>query len=981
MAARLPIHTPSSLVGRQGEVAALWDLLEAAKSGHAATALVAGEPGIGKTHLLDIFAERATYDGAQVLRGGASEAAGMPPYLPFLEALGQHIRAMSADQVREEIGDLAVVLVTILPELVARFGQIRDSYPLPPEQARLRLFEAVAALLEASAAKRPLVVILDDLQWADASTLDLLCFVARRNRGARLLLLGAYRPGEAERRVAFGQAVAELNRLRVLRMINVGPLHAVEVAALAEGYLAAQIAPEVSFELFRHSEGNPFFAEELLRNWIEIGALTQDEHSWTLTNAILTALPPSLVAAVRQRLSRLPPDVVELLRTAAIIGRTFDVALLADVAGLDIEVVEERLQEATRASLIHADTAGSSTFNHDKVRESLYEEVTSVRRTRLHGFIGRALEARVKPMDAQRLTELAYHFARSGDHLRGADYAQRAAQLAMAAYAPEEALAHYRAVVELTAADDPQRGATLTDMGDAATLAGARDDAVAAFAAAQDWHERSGDHVAAARAAHRLGQVWWQREAIPQAREAFEAALALLDGQPLAETVYALVDLSSLLGLSQHQYTAALAYARQALTIAERLGVDDLLASASRALGNLLARMNQLPEGLDLLRRALDLAIATDNLAEAAESCACLRMACAWNGECRQAIAYARQEIDLARRCHAHYLLRHVYTHLTVMYALAGELAEAESAYTEARAVVERLAAPEAGAYFDLIAGIVPMARGDYAASELRTIRAIEEFRAANPDTLVWYLGILAVICARQGKERETLAAIDEAEAAIAMVPSDSMASMLPLSSIVDAAFFIGEGQRVAHHYAQLKPFRGQFHNALVSRLLGQIETLQGNFAAAHVSLGEAEMMARREEIRFELAQTLIAQADLAVAEGGRGARARAREKLTEAQALYIEFGNETEVRRMDEALRRHRRERLARSQLLPAGLSAREVEVLRLVAAGRSTREIASELVLSEKTVENHLTRIYAKIGAENRAAAAAFAIRHTLA
>jgi DNA-binding CsgD family transcriptional regulator len=295
--------------------------------------------------------------------------------------------------------------------------------------------------------------------------------------------------------------------------------------------------------------------------------------------------------------------------------------------------------------------------------------------------------------------------------------------------------------------------------------------------------------------------------------------------------------------------------------------------------------------------------------------------------------------------------------------------------------VVERLAAPEAWAYFDLIAGVVPMARGDYAASEQVAIRAIEEFRAANPDTLVWYLGILAITCARQGKERETLAAIDEAEVAIATVPDDSMASMLALSSVVDAAFLIGAGRRVAHYYKRLEPFRGQFHNALVSRLLGQIETLQGDFAVAHISLDEAEATARREGVQFELAQTLVAQADLFSAEGGRGARERAREKLTEARALYAEFGNEAEVRRIDQALRRHTRERPAQRHPLPAGLSAREVEVLRLVAAGRSNREIAAELILSEKTVENHLTRIYGKIGAENRAAAAAFAIRHGLA
>jgi predicted ATPase/DNA-binding CsgD family transcriptional regulator len=976
---------PPSLVGRRRESDALWARFEAAATGRTGVILIAGEPGIGKTRLLDAFAARATSAGARALRGGASEAVGMPPYLPFLEALGQHVRAASPDDLRVQAGDMAGILASILPELAARLGDMPRNYPLPPEQARLRLFEAVSAFLAALANDRPLALIFDDLQWADGATLDLLVYLARRQRATPLLLVGAYRAGDAEGRPAFAQTLAELNRQRALDLLTLEPLDAEAMVTLGEVYLGGPMAAPLSEELFHHSEGNPFFAEELLRNWRDAGALTQTEHGrWRLTSAQAPALPPGITGAVRQRLARLRPETAELLRTAAILGRTFDSALLAEVVGQDAEAVEESLREALQASLLTGASSGAHgvyIFSHDKIRESLYEGMTHARRQRLHGFVGRALEARSQPPDAQRLSELAYHFSRSGDRMRGADYARRAAQQAMTAYAAEEALAHYRAVLELSSTDDPRHGDTLMGMGDAATLAGARDDALAAFAAAQSWHDRSGDHVAAARAAHRLGQVWWQREAIPQARGAFEAALALLGDYPLAETICALVDLSSLLAMSQHQYAAALAHARHAFTIAERLGESDLLASASRALGNLLARMNQLPEGLHLLRRALDLAIATDNLAEAAECCACLRLACAWNCEYRQAIAYARQEIALAQRCHAPYLLRHVYTHLTVMHALAGELAEAESVYAEARDVVERLAAPEAQAYFDLIAGVVPMARGDYAASEQGTIGAIEEFRAANPDTLVWYLGILAVIYARQGKARETLAAIDEAETRIAAVPSDSMASILPLGSVVDAAFLIGASQRVAHYYAQLEPFRGQFHNALVSRLLGQLETVQGEVAAAHVSLDEAELIARREHIKFELAQTLVAQANLFVAEGERGARERAREKLAEARALYSEFGNEIEVHRMDHALRRQASDRPVQSQPLPAGLSAREVEVLRLVAAGRSNREIASDLVLSEKTVENHLTRIYGKIGVENRAAAAAFTIRHGLA
>lgn len=217
------VHAP--LVGRRDEISALLDALESAKRGHASVVLVAGEPGIGKTCLLEAFAGRATDEGAEVLRGGASEAAGMPPYLPFLEALGQHIRTTPADKLRAQTGELAAILATLLPELAARLGQIPESYTLPPEQARQRLFEAVGLFLAEIANAHPLVVILDDLQWTDASTLDLLCHIARRQRDAYLLLLGAYRAGEAVQHAAFSQTIAELNRLRVLRTVTVTTPH------------------------------------------------------------------------------------------------------------------------------------------------------------------------------------------------------------------------------------------------------------------------------------------------------------------------------------------------------------------------------------------------------------------------------------------------------------------------------------------------------------------------------------------------------------------------------------------------------------------------------------------------------------------------------------------------------------------------------------------------------------------------------------
>src|SRR6185437_9884172 len=204
------------LVGRQRELAMLVGRFDAAADGRTRVVLVAGEPGIGKTHLLHAVAGHAEGTGALVLRGGASEAEGMPPYLPFLEALGRHIRAATPETLRAQTGPLAPILATIFPELVQRLGELPPSYPLPAEQARLRLYEAVGDFLAMLAAPQGLLLILDDLHWADPACLDLLCYVVGHQPAARLLVLGAYREGDITSRTAFDRMLTELTRLRRL---------------------------------------------------------------------------------------------------------------------------------------------------------------------------------------------------------------------------------------------------------------------------------------------------------------------------------------------------------------------------------------------------------------------------------------------------------------------------------------------------------------------------------------------------------------------------------------------------------------------------------------------------------------------------------------------------------------------------------------------------------------------------------------------
>jgi DNA-binding CsgD family transcriptional regulator/tetratricopeptide (TPR) repeat protein len=974
----------SDLIGRQREMAILQEQFATATAGHLRVALIAGEPGIGKTRLLEGLTAHATECGATVLWGRASDAEGMPPYLPFLEALGHYIQRAALETLRTQSVAVAPILATILPELTTRLGELTGSYTLPPEQARLRLYEAVGAFLAALATPTPLVMILDDLHWADSATLDLLCHVARHQATASLMIVGAYRAEAAGQSTPLQRALAELTRLRLLTVVRTAALQPEEITALAVAYLAGPVDTAVSRLLYRQSEGNPFFAEELLRNWCETGILVQTGLRWVLAGRVDPMIPESIVAVVRQRLERLSPEVVETLRIAAILGRTFMTGLLAEILSREEEQVEEQLHEAVRIQIVRAAGDRIFTFSHDKIRECLYGEVTAARRRRVHGVIGQALEKRLPRPDAAQLAELAFHFTSSGDSAQGVLYAQRAAEQANQAYAFEAAQAHYRTALELLDPLDERSGDLLLNLGEAAVLGGDISAAVNAFAAAQGWFRQVGNRLTAARAAYGLGRALWRQENLQPARTALESALALLeDGQaPPAEIIRVLVELGSLLAVSLHEQSVGLAYAQRALALAQPLEEPRLLIAASRTVGNLLVRSNDLTGGLPLLEQALELAFQLDDPVEAAECCACLVIPYGWNGTPEKIYQFAENWLVYARRCHDPYQLRHIYSMLAIGRVFAGEWRAAEEMLEHAQATVEQLASPEPLALLGTARGLMAYFQGDYPVAEQWMAEALIAFRAMGPGALVWYLGWVEIVQAAQGKVEAARPCIAELETLLSGVPAGAMPTAEALVRLTMLALVLDDRKLLARYYAQLILFRGQFHDAFVDRLLGMIETREGNWSTARTSLAAAEAIARRINFKPELAYTLVAQADLELVQGGTGSAQRARKLLGDALTIFLELGNTTEANRVRERLRHLPTQPGARPQMpLPAGLSQREAEVLRLVATGKSNREIAATLALSEKTIANHLTTIFNKTGSDNRAAAATFAIRHGLA
>ena len=246
------------------------------------------------------------------------------------------------------------------------------------------------------------------------------------------------RADEIQRNAALDRAVIELAHLRILTTIVLSPLTALEIKSLAINYLGGPINPDVSQLLYTQSEGNPFFAEELLRGWVEEGSLVLENSHWIAIAPLEHALPSSITGALRQRFARLSSDIIDLLRVAAAIGRTFEPSLLATVEEKDIEIVEEGLLVAARSGLIRTEPNGYFTFSHEKIQECLYAEVSISRRKRLHKLIGQILESRYDQeslKSAYQLAELAFHFVHSGDRIRGASYSRQAAEQAMQSFA------------------------------------------------------------------------------------------------------------------------------------------------------------------------------------------------------------------------------------------------------------------------------------------------------------------------------------------------------------------------------------------------------------------------------------------------------------------------------------------------------------------------------------------------------------------
>jgi hypothetical protein len=559
-------------VAREAEMERLEQLWKEAVAGDLRLALLAGEPGVGKTRLAAELAGRIHDLGVTVLAGRCDEDLGVP-YQPFVEALRHFVDHVPAEDLAARLGRYGGELVRLVPEAEGVPG-LAPPLHSDPETERYRLFDAVAAWLAAASGDEPILLVLDDLQWAAGPTLLLLRhLVSRTTEATRLLVVGTYRDTELTHDHPLVEILADLRRQEGVERFSLTGLDQFGVASLMEQRMGRTLADEelpLARAIYQETEGNPFFVREVLRHLAESGAtqLPVDE----------LGIPEGVREVVGRRLARLSRDTNHVLRVASVVGTEFEVAVLQEAEHLGEEELLSALEEAGRARLIVDAPGNRYRFAHSLVRHTLYESLSAARRVRLHLHVGEAIETVHGLHLDEHMPALVHHWSRAAapraETARAVRYALRAGDLAQAQLAHQEAASYYSQGLELLDAgggDDAQRAQLLVLLGEAQHRMGDPGYRATILEGAR-LAERIGDAYCLARAALAgYRGMWTMSLGVDRERvAALEAALQATEGREDLVRARLLANLAVELMFVDRQRRWALS--DEALAVARRLG-------------------------------------------------------------------------------------------------------------------------------------------------------------------------------------------------------------------------------------------------------------------------------------------------------------------------------------------------------------------------------------------------------------------------
>ena len=952
-------------VGREAELTRLRTLMPSAAGEAGRLALLAGDPGSGKSRLVRELAASAVERERALVLYGACDAAVRTPYGLFAQALEPLTRPR------------------LLPDLPVAGGGAARREAEDPDTERHRVHTAVAALLAEAGRRRPLLLVLEDVHWADTPSLLLLGHLARSAAGARLLLVATFRDTETEVPRALAETLADLHRSEHVVRLRLEGLSAAEVGELTRRAVGCESGPELTrlaASMRELTGGNPFLVGELWRALSEAGAVEVGDGVMRVVRPPEELASPESVREVAgQRIARLAPATTGLLELAAVAGAEFDFDLLRGAAGLGEAELLAALDEAVASGMIEdlpSSPGLSCRFTHELVRRALYDGLSRGRRAELHLRVGEALEES-DARSGRDLADLAHHFAAAaplGDAQRAVEHNLRAARAAAAALAFEEAAQALRTALGLRVDDPAERAEAYLELGTVSHRAGDATEALEAFEQAAEIARRLGSAELLARAAIGYEDACWRPGiALRDSVELLEEAIAALGDERPALRVELLAGLARALDFQGERRRGAIVRGNAvalARRLDDRVGLAKVLVRAywSRGTSPLEEILAMLSEARDLAEELRDEELRTEAISWRVPTFVAL---CDLDSARADVVALS----EMAERTGQPFM-HHVAAHYGSALALGdGRLAEAEALARRSEEWGRLLSGRDASGIFGIQMFSVRREQGRLAELAPATRILAGEASREGP----WLPGLIALL-AELGMEAEARRELER----LATAGLDGFRASLwqaGLAYLADASAALGDERMAALVYPELEPLAGG--NVMVGHLVacyGAADRYLGMLAA---TLGEAERAEEHFERALELNRRMRAPTWVAhtayeygrLLAGRPGGRPRSEALLGEAGELAARIGMESlggRVRALGGAASRSG---------LPDELSPREAQVLALIASGMSNREIGAALTISEHTAANHVRSILRKSGCANRTEAASYAHRHGLA
>ncbi|MGW1534198.1 helix-turn-helix transcriptional regulator [Streptomyces aureus] len=972
-------------IGRGDELARLTGVLDRAREGEPRAVLVAGDAGVGKTRTLTEAAARASAAGTTVLTGHCVDLGDVGlPYLPFTEILG----AASAE-------DRFSPAFAAHPEVDRLTGSGPGAGAAPDPGGRLRLFEAVAGLLADLADIAPLLLVLEDLHWADQSSRDLLRFLLSRGvlqgpaaggPARRLAVFASYRADDLHRRHPLRPLLAELIRLPAVDRLELRPMADADVARLVRALRIRPVSDTTVRRIVERAEGNAFYAEELL------AALPGDD------TPVSPAMPSGLADVLLIRIEQLSDTAQQVLRTAAVAGRRVEHELLRGAVQLPEEELESALREAVGHQLLVPGEDATYSFRHALTREAVYADLLPGERVRLHRQFAGLLAGEAR--SAKNAAERAHHSRESHDLADALAASLEAAEHAQRVGAPAEELHHLETALELWPAVDAgarPEGSTVTLTLRASAAAASAGETHRAVHLTRDALARAGsdtDSELAARVRYTLAGNLMRIDSLKDAFAYSSEALALIPAEPPSYTWVWAAATHVMAARHVGRAEDAERVARQALATAEQLRLADAQADLMISLVGLEANSRRTRNGRERLRRALELAHGAGNFPVEMRALFNLAIGCFESGDLEECLTWLSDGVDRARRSgllSSPYALELRYLQSLVFYTMGRWDACARAAADDAELL------PAAAGFATGPALYVALARGELEAA-VTGARALLDRPFDWMSTLVASI-VLTDAAAHGGDAEEAVRRLRTAAEALTDAsgtgppPVVVRLAALALAAVADAA---EEARRSgdpagAGHWADSAAEVAELARSAAAQ--SEKDGEEGPEGRAWLARAEAEWLRARtgpDVAAWERAVAAFGYGDpyelarsrrrLAEALLAAGRREEAAEQARAAHDTAVLLGAKP-LRESLEAL--VRRGGLAESPAADeriAALTARESDVLRLLGRGRTNRQIGEELFISGKTASVHVSNILAKLGAASRTEAVAIAYREGL-